>query len=95
LKCIKKASDGDLLTFFHTQNIDHRHEYRIWQDIAHKPILTDKVLLEEMEYLHNNPIRKKWHLVDDRDDYKYSSAGYYDLGKQGCIAIDAIEELWK
>jgi len=36
----------------------------------------------EMEYLqrHNNPIKDLWNLVVYPEDYKYSSAKFYETG---------------
>ncbi len=33
-----------------------------------------------MEYIHNNPVAKKWMLVEDREAYFYSSAKFYKDG---------------
>ena len=34
-----------------------------------------------LDYIHHNPVRGKWNLVDDFAEYEHSSAGYYELGK--------------
>ena len=47
-------------------------------------------MLEKMEYIHNNPVNKAWNLADDRADYKWSSACYYDYEKSPCIEIDPL-----
>jgi len=33
-----------------------------------------------MNYIHNNPLQPQWNLVDNPEDYKYSSAKYYEEG---------------
>ena len=67
--------------------------FLIWEDCLARNIETEQVLLESVEYIHNNPFNKKWHLVDERSDYDYSSACYYDLGKKPIVEIDDIQEL--
>jgi hypothetical protein len=36
----------------------------------------------EINYIHMNPVSGKWNLVEDYTDYPYSSAAYYELGKE-------------
>jgi hypothetical protein len=45
-----------------------------------------------MEYIHSNPVSKDWKLVDDRAQYKYSSACFYDMGITPIIPITDINE---
>ena len=33
-------------------------------------------ILQKLEYLHRNPVSKKWQLVNDFADYEYSSASF-------------------
>jgi hypothetical protein len=35
------------------------------------------MLEQKLEYIHNNPINKKWNLVNERDEYTFSSSKYY------------------
>jgi hypothetical protein len=39
-----------------------------------------KVFMQKLEYIHNNPLQDKWHLVQFPEDYKYSSAKFYETG---------------
>ncbi|MFH0991132.1 MAG: hypothetical protein V1799_14075 [bacterium] len=68
-------------------------EFLIWEDSLARIIETEHVLLETIEYIHNNPVNKHWRLVDERSEYAYSSACFYDLGKNPIIDIDNYEEL--
>ena len=57
-------------------------KYQFWQrnklDIE---IYSDKMFDQKLNYIHNNPLQDKWQLVDDPVKYKYSSASFYELGK--------------
>jgi REP element-mobilizing transposase RayT len=90
LRELRHNQRDDLLDFFHRQRRDTRHEHSIWQDIQAKNIYSLKFLSQKMEYIHNNPVAKDWKLVDDRADYKYSSACFYDKGIQPIIPITEI-----
>ena len=43
-----------------------------------KCIVSERFLSQKLDYIHSNPIRGKWKLVDDYRRYKYSSAGFYE-----------------
>lgn len=53
-------------------------KYQIWE---RNPLSIDtytrEVLLQKLNYIHNNPIQEKWKLSDTPEEYKYSSAAYY------------------
>jgi hypothetical protein len=33
-----------------------------------------------LEYIHNNPVQERWNLADSMEEYKYSSARFYETG---------------
>jgi len=37
-------------------------------------------IFQKLEYIHRNPVSKKWQLVNDFADYEYSSASFYEKG---------------
>ena len=45
-----------------------------------KVVNSDKFLVQKMNYIHLNPVSKKWNLVDDYIAYEHSSASFYELG---------------
>jgi len=92
LKKLRANNRKDLLDIFHQKKRDQRHEHSIWQDIQAKNIYSMDFLWQKMEYIHQNPMAKDWELVEDRADYVYSSAGYYDYGRKPIIEITDINE---
>lgn len=46
-----------------------------------KSIDNESFFLQKLNYLHLNPVRGKYRLVDDWRDYEHSSAGFYELQK--------------
>lgn len=53
-------------------------KYQFWQDRSYTVTMHNrKVLEQKLEYIHNNPLTKKWKLVDQAENYNYSSAPYY------------------
>ncbi len=66
----------DILENFKSYRKDRK--YQFWKDRPLSVELTnDKIVEQKMNYLHNNPIQKKWSLVERPEDYKYSSFDFY------------------
>jgi putative transposase len=92
LKKLRGQDQKAILELFQQEKRDHRHEHSVWQDIQAKNIYSPGFLQQKLEYIHQNPIAKNWHLAKDRADYLYSSAGYYDYGRKPVIEITDINE---
>ncbi len=60
---------------------DRKH--RIWERDPLATLLDSRVIAEQkLNYIHNNPIQEHWSLANRPEDYKYSSAKYYETGKK-------------
>jgi len=44
-----------------------------------KPTITQKFLLQKINYIHNNPVSRKWMLAKDFVEYVHSSASFYEI----------------
>jgi putative transposase len=67
--------------------------FKIWQDRFDDVYLEDKRLLEtKLDYIHLNPLQEHWNLVKLPHEYRYSSAFFYETGKQyGVEVVDYRE----
>jgi putative transposase len=92
LKQLQTENQKDLLDLFQQKKRDQRHEHSIWQDIQAKNIYSIDFLQQKLEYIHQNPMAKDWKLAENRADYPYSSAGYYDYGRKPIIEITDVRE---
>jgi REP element-mobilizing transposase RayT len=92
LKKLREQNRMKLLHEFEKGNRDKRHEHSIWQDIQAKNIYSMDFLQQKPEYIHQNPVSKDWKLVEDRADYPYSSAGYYDYERKPIIEVTDINK---
>jgi REP element-mobilizing transposase RayT len=56
-------------------------QYQFWE---RKPLSidlwTEEVLIQKLIYIHNNPIKDPWNLVQYPEEYLYSSAKFYETG---------------
>ena len=57
-------------------------EYQFWK---RNPLSIDlwsrPVFLQKLKYIHNNPVRPPWNFCKYPEEYKYSSAVFYEKGK--------------
>ena len=67
---------------------DATEKHQVWQPLQAKNVYSLEFLREKVEYIHDNPIAKKWALVENRADYPYSSACYYDRDEVPPVAVD-------
>jgi REP element-mobilizing transposase RayT len=72
-----KENNPDFLEYFRVDLKDRT--YQIWQrNPLSIEISDDYMFQQKLEYIHNNPISDKWKLSDSTDQYKYSSAKYFE-----------------
>ncbi len=45
-----------------------------------KNVIQNNLFFRNLDYIHHNPVSKKWQLVNDFTDYEYSSASFYEKG---------------
>lgn len=70
--------DADLLEDFKVNKYDR--EYQFWKrDSLSIELFTTKVFAQKLEYIHSNPVRAGY--CKYPEDYYYSSAKFYDGGK--------------
>jgi putative transposase len=72
-----KKSNNELLPRFKVEDDSRDHQF--WQRSALAIRLYDRKILEQkLDYLHLNPLQKHWNLVDDPNNYLYSSCSFYE-----------------
>ncbi|MDB5132908.1 MAG: hypothetical protein JWR02_2657 [Mucilaginibacter sp.] len=56
-------------------------QYQFWERNALSVDLwSEPVFEQKLDYIHNNPLQDKWQLALYPEDYKYSSARFYETG---------------
>ena len=58
-----------------------------------KQCFTECMIEQKLEYIHHNPVKGNWKLVDDFTDYTHSSAAFYELGRAGVVDIRHYKDL--
>jgi putative transposase len=58
---------------------DRQHQF--WERKALSiDLWTPAIFMQKLDYIHNNPLQDKWKLCKFPEDYKYSSAKFYENG---------------
>jgi REP element-mobilizing transposase RayT len=65
-----------------------RSQHQVWQEGSHpQAIVTDDMMRQKLEYLHNNPVKRA--LVASPEHWRYSSAHEWLGGAQPVLRCDA------
>ena len=60
----------------------HNKLYEFWQrDSLAIHLYSRQVAFQKLHYLHNNPLAERWQLCISPENYHYSSARFYETGK--------------
>jgi putative transposase len=70
---------------------DHNQVYKVWEDGFYDfHVFTADMILQKLNYIHNNPLQEKWQLSKTAEDYRYSSAGFYRFNTEGLIKTEVF-----
>jgi len=76
---LKRNGENQWIRKLEVNAIDRK--YQIWE---RNPLAvetyTEAVILQKLQYIHNNPTQQKWRLCVAPEDYVYSSARFYYFG---------------
>lgn len=55
--------------------------FQFWKrDPLAVPLTYESILMQKLDYIHDNPIKEKWNLCTYPEDYRWSSASFYETG---------------
>jgi REP element-mobilizing transposase RayT len=87
---LKQTNNQHYLTQLRLFKLVHKidQDYQLWQEGSHpQAILSEEVLQQKLEYIHNNPVKRGY--VDDPAHWRYSSYRNY-LNQEGILSIDYL-----
>ena len=58
-----------------------------------KECYSTEFIFQKLDYIHKNPVSKKWQLANNFIDYKYSSAAFYEKGIKDYDKLIHINEI--
>jgi putative transposase len=89
LKQLAEERRDWLLDRLHFRHASHKPtEYQVWQEGSHPQVIADDaMMLQKLEYLHNNPVKRGW--VTAPEHWRYSSAHEWLGGARSLLRCDA------
>jgi putative transposase len=76
-----KSKHAHRLSHFEVEANNKKHEF--WQrDALAIRIFSEKMAFQKLEYIHLNPLARHWNLVQDPNDYFYSSCSFYERNEK-------------
>lgn len=51
-------------------------------------------ITQKLNYIHKNPVSKRWQLVNDYTEYPYSSASFYEKGIKRYTKLLHVADVW-
>ena len=75
---------------YHGKYNSNNQVYQVWKQHS-KPMqcVTPQFTLQKLNYIHNNPVKAG--LVDNPEDYRYSSARSYAGRKDGIVDVELLD----
>jgi REP element-mobilizing transposase RayT len=65
-----------------------KQQFKVWEDgYLAKDVFSPGFLRQKMTYVHSNPTQPQWQLVEQAEDYVWSSARFYLLEKPALIPL--------
>ncbi len=78
---VKDLKEYHVAVLSHFEVFDKERQYRIWQRDALAILMDSKSKTEQkLDYIHYNPLHSRWNLSSSPEQYKWSSANYYETG---------------
>ena len=74
-----KMNSDPLYEVLHEKAADRKRQ--VWErNSLSIDLYSEKFFLQKFNYLHNNPVHPKWRLSDLAENYRFSSARFYETG---------------
>ena len=74
-----RMNDDSQLAKLQVNAADRRQQ--VWErNTLEVEMWNEKVFIQKLNYIHNNPLQPKWKLAELPENYKYSSASFYEKG---------------
>ena len=70
-------SNPILLETYAVNKIDRSHQFWKWDPLA-VALTSEKIFLQKLLYMHDNPLKENWKLCNLPEEYKWSSAKFYE-----------------
>jgi len=92
---LRRRGRGPLMHYLHARVGEGAPGAPIWGDLRIQEVLSREKLNSLLNFMHNKPVSAEWRLAGARDEYLYSSACFYDQGREPIIPVVDARKEWK
>jgi REP element-mobilizing transposase RayT len=86
-----KGDEKALKSLSSTVSRPDKQQYKVWEKgYLAKDIFSTQFLQQKMTYIHHNPCQPHWKLVENPEEYIWSSARFYLLEEPAIIPLDNV-----
>jgi hypothetical protein len=93
ISVLRRRGRGPLMHYLHAKSPDGPGS-PVWGELRIQEIAGRGKLHALLEYMHNKPVSAEWRLAARRDEYLYSSACFYDFGREPVIPVMDVRVGW-
>jgi hypothetical protein len=87
---LRRRGRGPLMHYLYEKSGEGKHGSPVWGDLKIQQVLDRGRARSLLEFIHQKPVSLEWNLADPRSEYLYSSACFYDLGREPIIPIEDV-----
>ncbi len=85
IKRLEQKKENKLLDLLHSgvkkREAKKGQIHKVFEDsFDAKECYSEEFIFQKLQYMHHNPVSKKWNLVREVTDYEHSSAAFYETG---------------
>ncbi len=84
---LRRRGRGPLMHYLHARSGGEGHGAPIWGDVRIEEVKTRGKCNALLDLIHNKPVSAQWRLAAIRSEYLWSSACFYDLGREPVIPV--------
>ena len=90
ISVLRRRGRGPLIHYLHARSEGGAQGAPVWGDLRIEEVRTRKKCFALLDLIHNKPLAPQWRLAAIRGEYPYSSACFYDQGREPVIGIRDI-----
>jgi putative transposase len=87
---LRRRGRGPLMHYLHAKSGGTQPGSPVWGELRIEEVQGRARVRSLLEFIHQKPVSPVWRLADPRSEYLYSSACFYDLGREPIIPVADI-----
>src|SRR5215211_2783981 len=97
IKRLEEKKENKLLDLVHAgvkkREAKKGEIHKVFEDsFDAKECHSEEFIFQKLDYIHHNPVSKKWNLVNDFTEYEHSSASFYERGIKKYESLSHIND---